>query len=334
MKGRQVGFLESPLFHVTQIVDSLDSAFDSHRRLFCRPVYYVGYWDVASRDAIATIVGGIVIEGMVPDQRHGSPSFAGQYLNPFLNAPGGGHLHSLAWYAVGINDLANELRKKGVRFVETNGELITGTVPAHGPIPVVPGSTMRYPPGWTSAVLYTYFEDGPGLIELCEPSSRHPGIKGQRDPNTPVQGDREVDPLGIERVSHQTVAVPDAEAAARFFEDIFNGQRVYAGESETAVARTVIVRVGDGDGSFLELAEPSGPGPVQSDLDRFGHAVLHACTFKVADLGAVREHLEREEFALESETATTVVTDPLGASGSRFGFTTTGMADLTADGNG
>jgi hypothetical protein len=29
-----------------------------------------------------------------------------------------------------------------------------------------------------------------------------------------------------------------------------------------------------------------------------------------------------------------VVTDPLGASGSRFGFTTTGIADLTAHGNG
>jgi catechol 2,3-dioxygenase-like lactoylglutathione lyase family enzyme len=334
MKGKNVGFLESPLFHVTQIIDSLDSAFDSHRRLFCRPVFYVGYWDVARRDAIATIVGGVVVEGMVPDQRNGNSSFAGQDLSPFLNAPGGGHLHSLAWYAVGIDDLAGELRKKGVRFVETNGELITGTVPAHGPIPVVPGSSMRYPPGWTSAVLYTYFEDSPGLIELCEPSSRHPGITGQRDPNTPVQGYRDVDPLGIQRVSHQTVAVPDAEAAARFFEDIFDGERVYAGESETAVARTVIVRVGDGDGTFLELAEPSGPGPVQSDLDRFRHAVLHACTFKVADVGAVREHLEREEFALESETATTVVTDPLGASGSRFGFTTTGMADLTAHGNG
>lgn len=330
MKGRKVGFLESPLFHVTQIVDSLDSAFDTHRRLFCRPVYYVGYWDVASRDAIATIVGGVVIEGMVPHQQHGRYSFAGQDLSPFLTAPGGGHLHSLAWYAVGIDDLAGELRKKGVRFVETSGELITGAVPAHGPIPVVPGSAMRYPPGWTSAVLYTYFDDTPGMIELCEPSSRHPGIRVQRDPGTPVQGYRDDDPLGIERVSHQTVAVPDAEAAARFFEDTFSGERVHAGESQTAVARTIVVRVGDGDGTFLELAEPSGPGPVQRDLDRFGHAVLHACTFRVADLGAVREQLDREEFALESETATTLVADPLGTSGSRFGFTTTVLADLIA----
>jgi catechol 2,3-dioxygenase-like lactoylglutathione lyase family enzyme len=332
-----MGYLESPLFHVTQIIDSLDSAFDRHRRLFCRPVAYVGYWDAVERDAIATMVGDVVVEGMVPRRRKdGSSSFAGQDLDPFLTAPGGGHLHSLAWYAVGIDDLAGRLRDAGVRFVETSGELISGPVPAHGPIPAVPGSVTKYPPGWKSAVLYSYFEDGPGMIELCEPSSRHPGMTKRRsgkakrilDPDNPIQGQREVDPLGIERVSHQTVAVPDATAAARFFEDVFGGQRVYEGESETAVARTVIVRVGDDDGTFLELAEPAGPGPVQSDLDRFGHAVLHACTFKVADLGAVREQLASEEFALESQTPATVVVDPAGAAGSRFGFTTAVMAEL------
>jgi hypothetical protein len=67
---------------------------------------------------------------------------------------------------------------------------------------------------------------------------------------------------------------------------------------------------------------------VQSDLDRFGHAVLHACTFKVADLGAVREQLASEDFALESETPATVVVDPAGSAGSRFGFTTAVMAEL------
>jgi catechol 2,3-dioxygenase-like lactoylglutathione lyase family enzyme len=333
-----MGYLESPVFHVTQIIDSLDSAFDCHRRLFCRPVSYAGYWDVVERDAIMTFVGGVIVEGMVPHRRKdGSRSFAGQDLDPFLKAPGGGHLHSLAWYAVGIDDLAGNLRKAGVRFVETSGELISGTVPTHGPIPSVPGSPIKYPPGWKSAVLYSYFEDGPGMIELCEPSSHHPGMKKRRsgkpapsrlDPDNPVQGQREVDPLGIERVSHQTVAVPDAAAAARFFEDVFGGQRVYEGESETAVARTIIVRVGDGDGTFMELAEPAGPGPVQSDLDRFGHAILHACTFKVSDLGAVREQLASEEFALESETPATVVVDPAGSAGSRFGFTTTVVADL------
>lgn len=118
-----MGYLESPLFHVTQIIDSLDSAFDSHRRLFCRPVSYAGYWDVADRDAIATFVGSVIVEGMVPHRRKdGTSAFAGQDLEPFLTAPGGGHLHSLAWYAVGIDDLAGRLRAAGVRFVETTGE--------------------------------------------------------------------------------------------------------------------------------------------------------------------------------------------------------------------
>jgi catechol 2,3-dioxygenase-like lactoylglutathione lyase family enzyme len=333
-----MGYIETPLFHVTQIIDSLDTAFDTHRRLFSRPVAYAGFWDVAERDAIATLVGDVIVEGMVPVRRKdGSSSFAGQDLDPFLKAPGGGHLHSLAWYAVGIDELAARLRQAGVRIVETTGELITGAVPTHGPIPAVPNSATKYPPGWKSAVLYSYFEDGPGLIELCEPSSHHPGMKPrrpgeprrtQRDPDNPVQGQRDVYPMGIARVSHQTIAVPDAEAAARFFEDVFGGQRVYAGASETAVATTVIVRIGAGDGTFLELAEPAGPGPVQSDLDRFGHAVLHACTFQVSDLGLVREHLASAEFAVESATPATVVADPIGTAGSRFGFTTTVLAEL------
>ena len=332
-----MGYLESPLFHVTQIIDSMDSALESHRRLFCRPVSYGGYWDVCERYAIATFVGDVIVEGMVPRaRRDGTRSFAGQDLNPFVNAPGGGHLHSLAWYAVGIDDLAGKLRKRGVRFVETGGELITGAVPAHGPIPAVPNSATRYPPGWKSAVLYTYFEDAPGLIELCEPSSHHPGMEARRsgkaaparlDPDNPVQGQRDTDPLGLERVSHQTVAVPDAEVAARFFQDVFDGERVHEGESETAVARTVIVRVGDGAGTFLELAQPAGPGPVQDDLDRFGHAVLHACTFKVSDLGAVRASLASEDFKLEADTKEALVTDPAGTAGTRFGFTTTAVAD-------
>jgi catechol 2,3-dioxygenase-like lactoylglutathione lyase family enzyme len=334
-----MGYLDSPLFHVTQVIGTLDAAFDNHRRLFCRPVLYAGYWDAVERDAIATMVGGVVVEGMIPLRRKdGKRSFAAQDLDPFVKAPGGGHLHSLAWYAVGIDDLAAKLRAAGVRFTDTYGELITGEVPGHGPIPVVPGASFKYPAGWKSAVLYTYFEDGPGMIELCEPSSRHWGM-GRRqsgetggpartdpDPDTPVQGHRDVDPLGIQYVSHQTIAVPDAEAAARFFEDVFDGRRIGGGESETAVARTIVVQVGSGDGTCLELSEPAGPGPVQADLDYFGHAVLHACTFKVADLGAVREQLASEDFGLESDTPSTLVVDPGVCAGARFGFTTSAIA--------
>jgi hypothetical protein len=81
---------------------------------------------------------------------------------------------------VGIDELAGRLHPAGVRFAETTGELIAGKVPTHGPIPAVPGSSVKYPPGWKSAVLYSYFEDGPGMIELCEPSAHHPGMKERR----------------------------------------------------------------------------------------------------------------------------------------------------------
>jgi catechol 2,3-dioxygenase-like lactoylglutathione lyase family enzyme len=326
------GVLESPLFHVTQIVDTLESAFDSHRRLFDRPVSYGGYWDVCERSAIATFVADVIVEGMVPHRRkEGSYSFAGHDLSAFISAPGGGHLHSLAWYARDINDLAARLRSAGIRFTDTEGHVIETDVPTHGPIPVVPGSSTRYPPGWNSAVLYSFFEDCCGMIELCEPSSYHPGMKERRsgrtapsapDPHTPVQGWRETDPLGVKRVSHQTIVVPDAQHAARFFTEVFGGRTIGEGESEVMGAKTITVSVGDGIGTVLELAEPVASGPARADLDAFGHGILHRCTFLVEDLGAARDHLAQEEFPIEAESPSLLVTDPVGTAGSRFGFTT------------
>jgi catechol 2,3-dioxygenase-like lactoylglutathione lyase family enzyme len=331
------GSLDSPLFHVTQIVDTLESAFDSHRRLFYRPVSYGGYWDVCERSAIATFVGDVIVEGMVPHRRKdGSYSFAGHDLAAFLGAPGGGHLHSLAWYARDINDLAARLRAWGVRFTDTEGHPIEAEVPTHGPIPVVPGSSTKYPPGWNSAVLYSYFEDCAGMIELCEPSSYHPGMAERRsgklpqpaaDPDTPVQGWRASDPLGVKRVSHQTIVVPDARHACRFFTEVFDGRLISEGESQVMGAKTITVSVGKGIGTVLELAEPVASGPARADLEAFGHGILHRCTFLVEDLGPVRDHLAREEFPVEAQSSSLVVVDPAGAAGSRFGFTT---EDLSA----
>ncbi len=328
--------IESPVFHVTQVIDTLESAFDSHRRLFYRPVAYVGYWDVVERSAIATFVGDVVVEGMVPHRRQdGSVSFASQDLAPFVESPGGGHLHSLAWYVKDINDLAARLRSRGVRFVDSYGHDIKGEVPTHGPIPVVPGSRTRYPPGWVSAVLYTYFDDTPGMLEFCEPSSYHPGMGGRRsgaprkvevDPDTPIQGLHEEDPLGIERMSHLSVVVPELSSAREFFVEVLDGRQVAEGESEAIGARTVTVILGDGQGTVLELAEPIADGIAKQDLERFGHGVLHRCTFKVKDLDAVRMHLASENFRIEVDAESTLVVDPVGTSGSRFGFTTATVA--------
>jgi len=98
--------LRSPLFHITQVVDRLDEALDCHRRLFRRQPLHGGYWEVPQRQAFFTFVGGVWIEAMAPDLRGGK-------LRAFVDRFGS-RLHSLAWYVRGIDDIAEELRRRGV----------------------------------------------------------------------------------------------------------------------------------------------------------------------------------------------------------------------------
>jgi hypothetical protein len=307
--------LRSPLFHITHVVDRLDDALDCHRRLFLRPALDGGYWDVPRRHAIFTFVGGVWIEAMAPDGRGGG-------LRAFVDRFGS-RWHSLAWYVKGIDDLADELHRRGVRFYDSDGDRITGAVPRHGPMPLPPGYRRDYPPDWTSAVLYTNFRDAHGMLELCEPSTDHPLPPRWVDDD--MRSD--TDPLGIVTTSHQTTVVPGCDAAARFFVDAFGGHLFHQSENPALGVRSAFVVVGEGRGTVLELAEPIANGPARDDLEACGRPVLHRTTFRVRDLGVVREHLAAEGFGVEFDCDGLIVTDPASTVGARFAFTDRDLVD-------
>lgn len=299
------GILRSPLFHVTHVVARLDEALDCHRRLFARPTLDGGSWDVAQRHAIFTFVGDTWLEAMIPDRSGGIRAFVDAF---------GSHLHSIAFYVNGIDDIADALHAHRVRFYDSHGKPIEGAVPRHGPIPVTPGYRRDYEEGWESAVLYTNINDTHGMLELCEPSSFHPLPPRTPDPDMLQDGD---DPLGLVGTSHHTMVTGDCDAATALWTDVFGAELVRRSDDD----RTALVRVGDGAGTVVELVQPE-PGSVgHDDLVTCRRPMLHRTTFRVRDLDAVRSHLAANDFAIESDRDGLVVTDPTTTAGARFGFT-------------
>jgi hypothetical protein len=61
---------------------------------------------------------------------------------------------------------------------------------------------------------------------------------------------------------------------------------------------------------------------VARDLARCGGDVLHAVTFRVADLETVKAHLDVHRFPTQSESEDLVIVDPGPIGGGPFGFTT------------
>jgi hypothetical protein len=85
-------------------------------------------------------------------------------------------------------------------------------------------------------------------------------------------------------------------------------------------SRSVFVLVGED--TVVELAEPTGDGPLQADMAGF-HQSLYALTFKVRDLGDAEQHLTAKgvKFAGAGDEAT-LVSDPSTTQGCVMGFTT------------
>jgi catechol 2,3-dioxygenase-like lactoylglutathione lyase family enzyme len=314
--------LESPLFHVTHLVDSYDTALDCYQRLFGSPPLHAGYWDLGGRWAIFVHVGGVWVEAAMPTSK-------GSGLRTFLDRFGN-HLHSLGWYVRGVDALAEVLVARGVRFADDpdpavaygrfspEGNAIARAVPRHGPIPLPAGYRHSYEPGWQSAVVYTHFRDTFGMLEFCEVTSHHP--LPPRVPDADMLP--AVDPLGIEGASHFTTVVPDARAAAQFWLDNLGGELLHLGDHELLGTLSAWVRVGEGAGTVLELAEPTRAGPSKSDLEASRVPILHSMTFKVTDIARVRAHLDAEGFGIETESDTHLVTAPDTTAGARFAFTT------------
>jgi hypothetical protein len=89
-------------------------------------------------------------------------------------------------------------------------------------------------------------------------------------------------------------------------------------------SRSIFVLVGED--VVVELAEPTGDGPLHSDMAQFHHGI-YAPTFKVRDLADAQHYLQRKGVKIAFTDGTTAVTDPTTTHGCVMAFTTTEITD-------
>jgi catechol 2,3-dioxygenase-like lactoylglutathione lyase family enzyme len=295
-------------FHVMTIVPDYDEAMAFLNALFAPREITGKHWsNLDKRWASVDLVGTDFV--WEPIEVSTDPEHAGVPLAKFRDRFGY-HLHSLSWYADrdDLPAVVAQLQAAGVRVVGPDGSPVGG----EGELP---------------HVVFTHPKDTMGQVELmslpADPGSqwrqadaRFSGDWGDRSPTWW----RDVHPLGIERLSHFTVATRDVDRAVAVYADAFGG-KLFHREADRAL---VLV----GLDTVLELATSSDPStPLGRDLAENGE-LPHQVTFRVRDLDAAVAHATSVGAGVESRTDDTAVLDPATTHGMRIAFTT---ADLPGD---
>jgi catechol 2,3-dioxygenase-like lactoylglutathione lyase family enzyme len=91
----------------------------------------------------------------------------------------------------------------------------------------------------------------------------------------------EAHPIGYRGLHHLSLACTDLEEAARFWCELTGGTVTYRAHRQTVAATALGLDIG----IPIELITPTGPGPIEEYIDRYGPRIW-AITFTVRDLGA------------------------------------------------
>jgi methylmalonyl-CoA/ethylmalonyl-CoA epimerase len=98
----------------------------------------------------------------------------------------------------------------------------------------------------------------------------------------------ETNPFGITGLKNLSVAVRDVDAAVAFYADLVAGaHETYRDERPNVGAVAVGMNFGP---ETVEFLAPTGPGAISDYLDRYRQQI-RGISFRVKDLGAVKEHL-------------------------------------------
>ena len=259
------------------------------------------YMQAEKRDASLVLLGDLCIEPLAP-----AFSVEGWERMPLgrYYTQHGKRWHSLAWYVdEGMEDLYVNLRAAGVECRGTAGVLLTGDY-AGGPVFTHPRDTL------------TQLEFIPAPNTLGGPSI----LPDPRfEPNWSPSWWADYHPLQIQKISHLTISTYDVAKARDVYVGLLQGTLLHEDVNPSLGARSAFVLVGSD--TVVELAEPVGEGPLQSEVARF-HQSLYSVTFKVRDLGDAEEYLLSKGVKFTSADGTTLVTDQDTTHGCAMAFTT------------
>jgi hypothetical protein len=103
----------------------------------------------------------------------------------------------------------------------------------------------------------------------------------------PISYWRDEHPLGLTGLKAYTFAVPDIDAASKFFQSFIGGEPVYEAARPAIGARAVGLKVAD---SVLELVTPVGDGTLMREMMITGQGI-RSTVFRTRNLEQARRHL-------------------------------------------
>jgi catechol 2,3-dioxygenase-like lactoylglutathione lyase family enzyme len=279
------------LFHLTHVVDDLDTVDKWYDEVFAVTRFYHGYEKLAGRVASLIAIGDVIMEPMMPARVENlrNPSVK-KFHERF-----GQHFHSIAWYVDDVEDISARLDQEHLRLYNIVG-------------------TQVKPPHKMDAV-WTHPRETPGQLEfaLHGDFAKDPRF----EPTWSTAPWRE-HPLGIERASHIGVVVRDLPAAKRLYCDVLGGKLIH---EEEIPGRKKSVFVAIGEDTVVELIQSYSSESLEGrDLEKNGEGV-HSLIFKTKDLNRAQDFLKAKQLQPKPDGQDSIVLGPDQAFGMVFGFT-------------
>lgn len=289
------------LFHIIHMSETLKPLDDWYDDFYGprRGMMDGGYSALEKRDASLVVIADAIIEPMAPSTNVEGWEVmpVGRFWRKF-----GSRWHSLAFYCDETGPIWERMKERGVRMVTDGGNPVAGrptgerTETSHGSLFTHPRDTG------TQLEFYPHIMPAdPRFAADWAPrwSARHP--------------------LGIDRLSHATLAGRDMDTMIDMYVEGLGGRVLHEGSSKLTGTRNAYVLLGD---TIIELAVPTDDASLAArDVAAFGDT-LHAVTWRVASLDAAAEYLTAKNVPVIGRDDRTLLADPEHTFGAPVRFTT------------
>ncbi len=280
------------LFHGSAIVEDVLAAGRFYHDFFGSWVYEAQHLETEGSINSANVIGGsFSLEMLAPLDRKAETPVA-----RFLRRHGS-HFNTVAFWVKDCRGIAERLLDHGVRVA----------LRGRGVVESIGGESFDY--------MITHPRDTGGTVfEFLEDQK----IRDPRDQSWWTDDWwRERHPLGIEALSHCTVAVRDLDKAGRFYSDVLGCKLLHEEHDPARHAQCRFFSVGD---TVVELASPLlDDCELGREIAAHG-PIVHAFSFQVRDLARVRAHAAECGLDFSELGARGIELDPAQTFGGRFGF--------------
>lgn len=279
------------LFHLTHVVDDIDTVDKWYDEIFAVTRFYHGYEKLAGRVASLIAIGDVIMEPMMPARMENLRNLSVKKFHDRF----GQHFHSIAWYVDDVEAISERLDQANLRLYNIVGAQVK---PPH-----------------KMAAIWTHPRETPGQLEFALYGDF---TKDPRFEPTWSNAPWREHPLGIERASHIGVVVRDLPAAKRLYCDTLGGMLIHE-EEIPGRKRSAFVAIGED--TVVELIQSHSPTSLEGrDLEKNGEGI-YSLIFKTKDLGKARDFLKTKGLQPEPDGADSIVLGPDQAFGMVLGFT-------------